>query len=207
MIFRHEALLGNVIWLLSVFELSAEERGELLRAYFEEHYGVILAYFRRHVGPTISEDLSQETFVRAFRALDGFRGDAQPRTWLLRIAGNVWRNYLRDRSADKRSAEEVSLDESHHGVPTSRLPADEMGLVQERRQALFEAIQELPFGMQRCVMLRVYQDMSFKEIAAIGGISVGSAKSQVSLARAKLAQIMGDRFPELFDAWPTEEET
>ncbi len=67
----------------------------------------------------------------------------------------------------------------------------------ERRRLLKSAIDELPPQMRRCVLLRVYQDMSYRDIAAAADVSVSTAKSQVSLARGRLRSLLTEHYPEL----------
>ena len=144
-----------------------------------------------------SRDLAQETFLRGYRGYDGFRGDAQATTWLLTIATNLWRNRLRDADAAKRSGDEVPLAAVEHGLAHDGDRPLERTLDDERRRLLLAAIEELPPGMRRCVMLRVYQDKSFRDIAVLVGVSEATAKSQVSRARKRLRVSLAHHFPDL----------
>ena len=177
---------------------GASEGGEeAFEQLFREHHRSVVGFFAgRGCGPEERSDLAQETFLRAYRTYGSFRGEAKPLTWLLTIATNLWRNRIRDANAAKRDADEVSLS-SAHAVPASGAGPLGDALSDQRRRLLRDAIADLPPQMQRCVWLRVYQDMNFRDIAELLGISVGTAKSQVSLARKRLGSALAEHYPEL----------
>ncbi len=132
----------------------------------------------------------QETFLRAFRSADSFRGDAQAVTWLWAIAKNVWLEAERKRSRLKRSAKEVSLDDPERRP--MNLPEDHRSnplgeyLAEERSQLLREALQDLPPQMRTCVQLRIFQELRYREIAEVMQTSIGTVKSQLSDARERI---------------------
>ncbi len=163
---------------------------------FKHHYPTVLRFFSK-CGCTIEEgnDLTQETFLRAYRSIEAFRGDASHKTWLLTIAANVWRNWLRSRNAGKRDAPEVSLEalDEHRAQGTG--PRDRfhevpgplaMVLAQERIGLLHEALDELPPQMRRCVMLRLGSELKYREIAILMELSIETVKSQLHQARRRL---------------------
>jgi RNA polymerase sigma-70 factor (ECF subfamily) len=175
------------------------ERREEFADLFEE-YGPAVSYFfaRRGFPPEDCRDLMQETFLKAYRGLAGFRDDAGLRTWLLKIAANVWKNALRSRQTVKRSAmKTVSLegalteDEVPEGrgeelrQPGSADPLDRV-LRDESRRMLREAVAELPPRMRRCVQLRIDRSLKYREIAAILQVSVDTVKTQLHQARQRL---------------------
>lgn len=171
-------------------------RKDAFEELFREHYRSVLGFFgRRGCSPEEREDLTQKTFLRAYRAFDGFRGEAEASTWLLTIATNLWRNRLRDAAAGKRLGDEVSVDDWQVPAP-GELPQEQL-IATERRRRLRSAIDELPPRMRRCVLYRVYQDRSYREIAALLGVTEATAKSQVSLARARLRAKLAADYPEL----------
>lgn len=169
---------------------------------FEELFCEFFVPIRNFFGkqgrtPEESGDLAQETFLRAYRSFDSFRGDSKRSTWLFTIAKNVWRNHLRDAEAAKRDAEEVSLRDDHRAsLSTDSLLVDD-AVRAERQRHLESAIRSLPPQMQRCVLLRVYQGMKFRDIAEILGVTVGTAKSQVTLAKPRLKSLLAELYPEI----------
>lgn len=166
---------------------------------FHEHYPAVFGFFsRRGCSREDSQDLAQETFLRAHKAIDGFRGESKPLTWLLTIATNVWLNRLRDAVADKRQGKEVPLPDSGQGHPLDARQEDHL-IDLERRRLLREAIDKLPLQMRRCVLLRVYQNMSYREIAEILEIAEKTARSQYSRARERLGSLLEEHYPGLTD--------
>ncbi len=164
---------------------------------FREFFLPVRKFFaKRGCNPATSEDLAQETFLRAHRAFASFRGDAKPLTWLLTIATNVWSNHRRAASAAKRAGPESSLDEVVTEPESKDRPQDRM-IAEERRRLLDSAIQGLPPKMRRCVWLRVYQNRSYRDIADLLGIKVGTAKSQVSMAKPRLRASLAEHYPDL----------
>jgi RNA polymerase sigma-70 factor (ECF subfamily) len=173
------------------------------------HYSrrVYTFFAKRGFSDTECEDLVQETFLRVHRNLRSFRGESRFDTWLWEVSANVWKNELRSRAAQKRDAQEVSLDE---GEPQGTAPngsgvsleAEEEGplddmLFEERAEILRRAMSELPPQMQRCVRLRVTQDLKYREIAEIMGVSIDTVKAHLFQARQILKRQLGDYFAEL----------
>lgn len=175
------------------------ERREEFADLFEE-YGPAVSYFfaRRGFPPEDCRDLAQETFLKAYRGLPRFRDDAELKTWLLRIAANVWKNALRARHTGKRSAVRTVPLEGllvEGDVPVARPdevqrpgsvdPLDRV-LREEGRRMLREAVAELPPRMRRCVQLRIDRSLKYREIAAILQVSVDTVKTQLHQARQRL---------------------
>ncbi len=175
-------------------------REEFQRQYTQFRPAVI-AFFRRRGFPLEeAQDLAQDTFLRAFKGLPGFRGEASLKTWLLRIAANVWRNELRARGAQKREAAHVPLDDAPESALTegsaTRTPDGQDGPFdalweQERRELVTRALGELPPQMQRCMQLLVTGELKYREIADVMQISIGAVKSQLHEARERLKSQLG----------------
>jgi RNA polymerase sigma-70 factor (ECF subfamily) len=132
-----------------------------------------------------ASDLSQETFVRAWRGLAKFKGQSTLSTWLYRIAVNVSLNRV---SARKLATE--PLDTTRFVDTQAEDPA--AGLVREERAAAVRrAIAALPDRQRVTLILRSYQDLSHQEIAEILGSSVGAVKANFFHALANLKKILG----------------
>lgn len=155
------------------------------RLYKKYYPGVVADFVRKGFTPEEARDLAQDVFVRVYKHMDTYRGDASERTWLFRIVHNVWANEIRSRGADMRKGHTISLDggpaqNSEAGAleglaspdlsPEARLEASEL------RQRLLAAIEGLP-SRQRAVLLLQNRGYSYKEIAAILGITVETVKS------------------------------
>ena len=130
-----------------------------------------------------ARDLTQRTFLRAFRALDGFEGRASFRSWVHRIASNLARNHHRDRTR----VTWVEADENHN--PSEPQVVEALSN-QDRRSKIQDAVEGLAPRQQAVLKLRVYQDLSFKEIAAREGITPGNARVHYHLAVKALKERM-----------------
>lgn len=130
-----------------------------------------------------ASDLSQDVFLRAYRGLTGFKGQASLGTWLYRIGVNVCLN----RVSAKVPATE-SLDERPHQSQAID-PAGEL-LRKERAARVRAAIAQLPRKQRATVILRTYQELSHQEIAHILGSSVGAVKANFFHALGNLKKIL-----------------
>lgn len=135
------------------------------------------------------QDLVQETFLKAYRGLHGFRGEAQASTWLYTIAARACIRMRRKRKGEPQH--ELSLDEF---IPTStgelRLQIPAEGLtpeealeIKEVRRALHEAIQALPQKYRLVLVLRDMEGLTAKEVGSIMGLNERAVKSRLHRAR------------------------
>ena len=132
-----------------------------------------------------AEDVVQDVFVKAFRALDRFRGDAAFRTWLFRIAVNESKSALR--RSGRRS--ETTLDAAGD-LPSDRLdPAERAALHDEAARAR-TALEALPEKQRLSVSLRTEEGLSFREIGEITGSSEGAARVNYFHGIRRLREMM-----------------
>lgn len=151
---------------------------EVVRRYQRRVYGVALRIVRRH---DVADDVAQEAFIRAWKALDTFDLERPFGPWVCRIAANLAVNHVRS-----PRAREEGLPEGHGEQPAASQDALTSVLDGEARDVLLHALESLP-GEQRAVfVLRVYEEQSYKEIAEGLGISIGTVMSRLSRAREKL---------------------
>ena len=126
-----------------------------------------------------AEDIVQEAFLKAFKALDGFRG-GDARVWMLSIVRNTAMNFLRSR---KRN---VAIDKDQL-EPADRSPNPEQGLLEEsRRDHVRRAIARLEPEFRETLVLREIEGLSYKEIAAVLDVPAGTVMSRLSRARQRL---------------------
>src|SRR6187551_2681837 len=132
-----------------------------------------------------ASDLAQDVFVRAFKGLARFKGDAALATWLYRVAVNACLN----RVALKKPAT-AELDPAAHIDTRVPSPLDDV-LRMERAEAVRAAIAKLPPKQRATLMLRVYQECSHEEIATALGSTVGAAKANFFHALGNLRRLLG----------------
>jgi len=134
-----------------------------------------------------AEDVVQEAFVKAFRALPSFRGGASFRAWLLRIVANETHNLARSRR--RRAATELraaNLEPVRDDDPAARALADAAGA------ALLEAVRALPEKYRAVVICRYFLDLTEGETAEVLGCPRGSVKSRAHRAFARLRDLLAE---------------
>ncbi len=136
--------------------------------------------------PSEAQDIAQETFIKAYRALGNFRGDSAFYTWLYRIAINTAKNYLVSR-ARKSSDYEVDITDAEQVEHSPRLkgldtPEQEL-LNEEILETIKSAIDGLAEDMKIAIMLREFEGMSYEEIAVTMNCPVGTVRSRIFRAR------------------------
>jgi RNA polymerase sigma-70 factor (ECF subfamily) len=181
------------------------DREEIFHRLFRAYYRAVKQFFERREGLDVEASV-QETFLRVHRGLPEFRGDSSFQTWLFLIAANVLRNQQRGRTTQKRAAAEVPLEavagaaEAAGSGPrwydADDSPLDRV-LADERVQVLRVALQSLPPQMRRCVLLRLDQQLKYREIAVRLGISVETVKAHLFQARQQLRDRLGSYFEDV----------
>jgi RNA polymerase sigma-70 factor (ECF subfamily) len=132
-------------------------------------------------------DLTQDTFVRAWKALASFRGQARFSTWLHRIAVNVCLNQVATRPPIAEPIDAEALEDRRQPRPGDALLAD------ERAAQVRAAVAALPPRQREALILRTYHERSHQEVAEIVGTSVGAVKANVFHALANLRKRLGAR--------------
>jgi len=132
------------------------------------------------------QDVAQETFIRAFRAIRGFRGDAQFSTWLHRIAVNTALNHLAAHGR-RPPSEDIDLDEAAQFDSGLRLrdhDTPERELMREQlEQTVIAAVEALPPELREAITLREIEGLSYEEIAERMGCPIGTVRSRIFRAR------------------------
>lgn len=177
-------------------------REESSRRLFELHRPRVLTYFKRKgFSPEECKDLTQDLFLRVFKAIDTFRRESTFEWWMLGIADSVYKNELRRRGAEKRDGIEHSLDVtiSEDGPAGPQLslaapgpsPEDEV----DRREQIARiraALRDLPPQMRLCCTLRYERGLKYQEIATVMNISIETVKAHLHQARKRLIATLGD---------------
>jgi RNA polymerase sigma-70 factor (ECF subfamily) len=153
----------------------------LVRRHQKGVWRIVRRYVKRDAD---AADVTQQVFVRAFKALGGFRGAASVRSWLYRIAINCALSWLRDhRREEPTEIAEDSLTELP--VAPGRIASDQESV------RLRAAITRLPPKQRMVLELRVFDDLSFKEVAELADCSENTAKVSFHYAVKKLRDILG----------------
>lgn len=135
---------------------------ELYRTYFKD----VFRYLCKLAGDEqVAEDLTADTFYRAFRSIDDFRGECDARLWLLRIAKNCYYTHCR-RNRHKAVSPEAAED-----LPDPVAPIEEELAQKEQTEQIRRLLHELSEPYKEIFMWRVYGDLSFREIGAMFGRS------------------------------------
>ncbi|HLX06730.1 MAG TPA: RNA polymerase sigma factor [Thermoanaerobaculia bacterium] len=180
------------------YERSCAEVYRLYRRRVQGFFGL------RGFSTDEAAELTQETFIRVFNAIEDLRTASRFPRWLFEIAANIYRNELRRRGAAKRDAFEESIEELASNQAEGRVdalaalsskapgPLDGT-LRRERLAGLRSQLDQLPPQMRRCVYLRLYQDLKYREIAALMRISIETVKAHLHQAQKRLKVAFSDR--------------
>ena len=174
---------------------DAEAFDILITRYAPEIHGLL---YRLTLNSEEAADLTQETFLSAFKAIKSFRGDSELKTWLYRIAVNQSRNrhrWWKRRKADKT----ISLDEP--SPLTDRPMSDDVAdlkdgpeaelLRRERQHELASALNKLPEAFRTAVVLCDIEGMSYEEISRMLDVNLGTVKSRIARGRDELRRRLG----------------
>ncbi len=135
--------------------------------------------------PVLAQDVTQEAMLRALRYFHAFRGE-EARPWLLRIVRNTWHDTRMKRGADQplEVVENQAADE----------PDPEQSAMQgDRRRHVAAALAALPAESREILVLREIEDLTYKEIASVLDLPIGTVMSRLARAREKLAADLGGR--------------
>jgi len=162
------------------------ERGAFDLLVLRYQHKVIKLVARLLRDQTEAEDVAQEAFVKAYRALGSFRGDSAFYTWLYRIAVNTARNAIASRQ--RRPLDyETELSESEQSALASKMrhtdTPEANALSEEIRTTVNEAIEQLPEDLRTAIVLREVEGLSYEDIAAAMDCPVGTVRSRIFRAR------------------------
>ena len=167
---------------------SMAGRRDAFDAIVERHRRTVYQVCYRFVGNhEDASDLSQESFVRAWRGLKTFKGQAALSTWLYRIAVNVCLNRV-----SVKTPPTDPIESTDHFEDTRVEGAQAALLREERAATVRKAIASLPKKQRATLILRTYHDLSHQQIADILGSSVGATKANFFHALANLKKLLGN---------------
>ena len=157
---------------------------DLLVSKYQQRILNLVGRFVRN--PNDAMDVTQEAFLKAYRALPKFRGDSAFYTWMYRIAVNTAKNYLavqsrRPMEADQDYDEIEQIDSS--GVLRDQATPEHMLLRDEIQDTVVNAIEDLPEDLRTAIMLREVEGLSYEEIAEVMDCPIGTVRSRIFRAR------------------------
>ncbi len=141
--------------------------------------------------PSDALDVTQDAFIKAYRALPNFRGDSAFYTWLYRIASNTAKNFL---ASQRRRLGDVAIDSEEVMSREEALGLDDVAtpeniLVKDEVQhAVFETIENLPDDLRTALTLREFDGLSYEEIAEVMECPVGTVRSRIFRAREAVSE-------------------
>ena len=159
-------------------------------AVVREYHGNIYNFVCYMIGdPEEAADLTQETFVRAYAAAQDFRGEASVKTWLSRIARNLTINRLKRQRLERETHHTSVPGEGgpEEVVDSYRDPGERLER-EETRQQVRRCLDMLPPELKELLILRDFEDFSYKEMASIVNCSMEALKSRLFRARLKLRE-------------------
>ena len=158
----------------------------LVLKYQHKIVGLVGRYLRDH---SEVQDVTQEAFIKAYRALPRFRGDSQFYTWLYRIAINTAKNYLVSRSR-RPPATDIDVAEGEFQDNSAVLRdienPENVLASEELESVIYKAIDELPEELKVAVTLREFEGLSYEEIAEVMECPVGTVRSRIFRARESI---------------------
>lgn len=162
---------------------------ELLVAKYQRKLGRLLSRFIRD--PAEVEDVAQEAFIKAYRALPSFRGDSAFYTWLYRIGINTAKNYLVAMGRRAPTTTEFDSEEAENfddGDQLRDVNTPEAELMSKQIAATVnQTMEELPEELRTAITLREIEGMSYEDIAAVMNCPIGTVRSRIFRARETIA--------------------
>jgi len=153
----------------------------------------IIQLVSRLVGDSDAPDVAQETFIKAYRALSGFRGQSAFYTWLYRIGINTAKNHIVSRGRrpanqdiDIQDAEQYGHTEHLSDVDTP----ESLLLSEEIKQKVAEVIHKLPADLRQAITLRELEGLSYEEIAEVMDCPIGTVRSRIFRAREAIDAVV-----------------
>jgi len=160
---------------------------QLIHRYEGKIYSVAYRFMGNHAD---AGDLAQDTFIRMYQALPGFRGDSSFATWLYRIAANACRDELRKRQRRRSVSMDEMIEASPANIPAAAGEYSPEETVQrhETQRQVQECLNRLSDDHRLILVMREIQGLSYEEISGMLDCSLGTVKSRISRARNALKE-------------------
>lgn len=162
----------------------------LLNYYWNEVYGFML---KRTENETTAEDITIETFSKAFDKIDTYNSDYQFNTWLISIAKNVHIDLIRKKKSSLFIEITDKQDQTAYNVADTTPSAEDVLITEQNLSQLLQFIKELKPHYQEVIQLRYFQEMSYQEIANKIGEPLSNVKIKLLRAKKLLSEIIQNR--------------
>jgi RNA polymerase sigma-70 factor (ECF subfamily) len=182
-----EALMGNVDSDQALVERVQKGDKRAFDLLIRKYQHKIVSVISRYVSDwSECQDVAQEAFIRAYRAIGNFRGDSQFYTWIFKIAVNTAKNHLvsmgRRPPKDDIAVDDAILLDGGAWLKDRATPEHEL-LRQEIEQTVFDTVEQLPEELKTAITLREVDGLSYEEIAEKMGCPIGTVRSRIFRAR------------------------
>jgi RNA polymerase sigma-70 factor (ECF subfamily) len=173
-------------WVVAAQAGDQQAFGNLVERFQRDVYGKAFSILKNHVD---ADDVVQETFLRVYRALPGFRFESSFRTWLITITTRQALNYLGRTRTSHESLDPTPEGQEHAAL---RVEDNQMAslLDKESRRLLRDALPRLPKRQKEALLLKIEKDWKYEQIAEAMDISVGSVKAHIFHAIQNLSQLI-----------------
>jgi len=178
--------VGSEVDKALVLRVQAGEKAAfdvLVKKYQQKIMNLVSPYIKDN---TEVLDVTQEAFIKAYRALPNFRNESAFYTWLYRIAINTAKNYLVARGRRPPNTDVDAVDAEQYGMAPAlkeNASPERLFLTNELKQVVFDVIEELPEDLRSAITLRELEGMSYEQIAEIMKCPVGTVRSRIFRAR------------------------
>lgn len=195
--YHYKSLRDNELVILYRRDNNSEAFNELFTRYQSKIYSYIYSMVHH---PDIANDLFQDTFTKVITKMDkNYNEEGKWIAWVMRIAHNATIDYLRKAkrfvNITASKSEDEGTDFFHRVEDESSLNAAELYIQQEDKKRMFKHISRLPEDQRAVVMLRHYDELSFKEIAEITGVSINTALGRMRYALINLRKYFEEEQP------------
>jgi RNA polymerase sigma-70 factor, ECF subfamily len=167
----------------------------------KQAFGILVDKYQRKLGRLLSrlirdqtevEDVVQESFIKAYRALPNFRGDSAFYTWLYRIGINTAKNYLVSMGRRPQVSNDIEIEDAENFEDANELrtmdtPETEL-MTKEIAQTVNDTVASLPDELRTAITLREIEGLSYEEIATLMDCPIGTVRSRIFRARETIAQ-------------------
>ncbi len=158
--------------------------GELVKRWERKIYGLCYGMLYRE---DEAKDATQDTFIAAYKNIDGFRGDAKVSSWLHRIAVNQCLSRMRKQKTRKEEfLDESESAEQKHFVAPQRGTPSKIAEQEERKSAVRNAVRALPLDLRQIVVMKEFEEMTFQEISETLEMPLSTVKSRLYTALKQL---------------------